>query len=84
MGSICYTWTNSPFTWDNARLSWSDFCVVLTSKTGSAYANNKKWRRRHEEDRIEKDNVEKEEEKDEIFYSEEQFSKFLKESFAKQ
>ena len=24
MGSICYTWSNSPFSWANARLAWSD------------------------------------------------------------
>jgi len=58
MASICYTWTNSPFSWDNARLSWVDFCIiqtVLTSRTGSALAKNKAWRKRHELEKIEEE-----------------------------
>jgi hypothetical protein len=58
MASICYTWTNSPFSWDNARLSWADFCIiqtVLTSRTGSALAKNKAWRKRHELEKIEEE-----------------------------
>jgi hypothetical protein len=58
MASICYTWTNSPFSWDSARLSWADFCIiqtVLTSRTGSALAKNKAWRKRHELEKIEEE-----------------------------
>jgi hypothetical protein len=58
MASVCYTWTNSPFSWDNARLSWADFCIiqtVLTSRTGSALAKNKAWRKRHELEKIEEE-----------------------------
>jgi hypothetical protein len=80
MGSICYTWTNSPFTWDNARLSWADFCVVLTPRSGTAFSKNKKWRKRHEEDKIEEDIDGTEEKEEEIFSSEEELSKILKEN----
>lgn len=65
MASVCYTWTNSPFSWDNARLSWADFCIiqtVLTSRSGSIFGKNKKWRKRHEEEKIEEDIDETEEE----------------------
>jgi len=78
MASICYTWTNSPFTWDNARLSWADFCVVLASRSGSLYQRDKKWRRRHEDDKPEEDTVEKEEEG--FFSFEEELAKILKEN----
>ena len=70
MASVCYTWTNSPFSWDNARLSWVDFCIiqtVLTSRTGSALAKNKAWRKRHE--------LEKNEEEEENDQSEEEIQK---------
>lgn len=65
MASVCYTWTNSPFSWDNARLSWADFCIiqtVLTSRSGSIFGKNKKWRKRHEEEKIEEDIDDTEEE----------------------
>ena len=65
MASICYTWTNSPFSWDNARLSWADFCIiqtVLTSRTGSALAKNKAWRKRHELEKIEEEENDQSEE----------------------
>jgi hypothetical protein len=58
MASVCYTWTNSPFSWDNARLSWADFCIiqtVLASRSGSIFGKNKKWRKRHEEEKIEEE-----------------------------
>jgi len=67
MASVCYTWNNSPFSWQNARLSWADFCIiqtVLTSRTGSALAKNKTWRKRHELEKIkeEEENDQSEEE----------------------
>lgn len=45
MGSICYTWNNSPFSWDNARLAWSDFCVIQTLLTSrrKAFGKKRKW-----------------------------------------
>jgi hypothetical protein len=66
MASICYTWTNSPFSWDNARLSWADFCIiqtVLTSRSGSAFSKKRKWYEHFKpEDKIEEDIDETEEE----------------------
>lgn len=65
MASVCYTWVNSPFSWYNARLSWADFCIVqtvLASRTGSALAKNKAWRKRHELEKIEEENDQSEEE----------------------
>lgn len=70
MASVCYTWTNSPFSWDNARLSWADFCIirtVLASRTGSALVKNKAWRKR--------DELEKNEEEEENDQSEEEIQK---------
>ena len=75
MASVCYTWVNSPFSWYNARLSWADFCIVqtvLTSRTGSALAKNKAWRKRHELEKIEEEEEEEEEENDQ---SEEEIQK---------
>jgi len=65
MASVCYTWNNSPFSWQNARLSWADFCIVqtvLTSRTGSALAKNKAWRKRHELEKIEEEENDQSEE----------------------
>ena len=69
MASVCYTWVNSPFSWYNARLSWADFCIiqtVLTSRTGSALAKNKAWRKRHELEKIKEEEEENDQLEEEI------------------
>lgn len=64
MASICYTWVNSPFSWENARLSWSDFCIVQTLLTTrrKAYGKRRKWyEHSYTEDKIKEEEIEKEE-----------------------
>jgi len=65
MASVCYTWNNSPFSWDNARLSWADFCIiqtVLTSRRGNSFAKKRKWyEHSYSEDKIKEQEIEKEE-----------------------
>ncbi len=60
MGSICYTWNNSPFSWVNARLAWNDFCVIQTLLTSKrkAFGKKRKW---HDHSYTE-DNIKEEEE----------------------
>jgi len=58
MGSICYTWVNSPFSWANARLAWSDFCVIQTILTTrrKAFGKKRKWYdHSYEESKLEKE-----------------------------
>lgn len=64
MASVCYTWVNSPFSWENARLSWSDFCIVQTLLTTrrKAYAKKRKWyEHSYLEDKTKEEKIEKEE-----------------------
>jgi hypothetical protein len=71
MASVCYTWINSPFSWENARLAWSDFCIIQTILTTrrKAFSKKRKWYdRSYEESKIdqEKEIEEKIEELEEI------------------
>jgi hypothetical protein len=58
MSSVCYTWTNSPFSWANARLAWNDFCVIQTILTSrrKAFGKKRKWYdHSYEESKIEEE-----------------------------
>lgn len=52
MASICYSWSDAIFSWNNAPLTWREFCVIqkIISSRKTAYHRKEKVLTEEEEE----------------------------------